>query len=105
MKSGYTRRLIDRALKTRSTDSEDEVARKDRGDRQAEQPRRTILCFLPYVEGSSEKIGNICRKYGLIPVFHQWNTLRNILMRVEGERSTEDQRQGGWVQNTMQGMQ
>ena len=40
--------------------------------------------MLPYVKGTSDKLGNICRKAGVQPVFQQKTTLRSMLTRVKG---------------------
>ena len=58
--------------------------------RPAGQPRRNTPCFLPYVKGTSEKIGKICAKFGLHPVFRQHNTLRSILTRVKDPQKHKD---------------
>jgi hypothetical protein len=81
MKNGYPRSLINIALRKRPMT--DEAEQQDGEDRRAEQPRRNTPCFLPYVKGTSERVGEICRKYGLQPVFHQRNSLRSILTRVK----------------------
>ena len=95
-KNEYPKRLINIALRKRPTT--DEAEQQDREDRRAEQPRRNTPCFLPYVKVTSERIGKICRKYGLQPVFHQRNTLRNILMRVKDPQKTKD---NNCIQNAM----
>ena len=88
MKNGYPRSLINKALRKRPMT--DEAEQQDREERRAGQPRRNTPCFLPYVKGTSERIGKICRKYGLQPVFHQRNSLRSILTRVKDPQKTKD---------------
>ena len=46
-------------------------------------PGRKTLCVLPYVRGTSDKLGEICRKLGVHPVFQQRRTLRGFLTRVK----------------------
>ena len=62
----------------------------DKEERDAGQPRRNTPCFLPYVNGTSEKVGKICQKFELHPVFQQHNTLRSILMRVKDPQKNKD---------------
>ena len=52
--------------------------------------RRKTLCMLPYVKGTSDKLGDICRRAGLHPVFQQKTTLRSILTRVKGPQKHVD---------------
>ena len=80
-KNGYPRGFITGAMKPREEQEETQ-----RGD---ETVRKT-LCVLPYVKGTSDKLGNICRKVGVHPVFQQRRTLRSLLTRVKGPQKHVD---------------
>ena len=92
LRNGYSRRLIDRAVRPRPTIVEEEIQVGD--DRQAGQTRKNAPRFLIYVKGTSEKIGKICRKYGQSPVFHKCNTEEHF---DTCKGSTKEQGQGSSV--------
>ena len=52
--------------------------------------RKRELCYLPYVRGFSERIGGICKKFGLQPVYQQKRTLRRMLTKVKGPQKNKD---------------
>ena len=80
-KNGYPRGFITGAMKPREEQEETQ--------RGGETVRKT-LCVLPYVKGTSDKLGNICRKVGVHPVFQQRRTLRSLLTRVKGPQKHVD---------------
>ena len=41
--------------------------REQEETQQAEEPERKTLCVLPYVRGTSDKLGNVCKKLGVQP--------------------------------------
>ena len=57
---------------------------------QGGEPGRKTLCVLPYVRGTSDTLGNICRKLGVHPVFRQRRTLRSLHTRVKGPQKHVD---------------
>ena len=73
-KDGYPRGFITGAMKPRREQEETQ--------RGVELGRKT-LCVLPYVKGTSDKLGNVCWKLGIHPVFQQRSTLRSLLTRVK----------------------
>ena len=65
--------------------------RREQEETQQEgQPGRRPLCVLPCVRGTSDKLGNICRKLAAHPVFQQMRTLRSLLTRVKGPKKHVD---------------
>ena len=48
------------------------------------------MCVLPYVKGTPDKLGKICRKVEVHPVFQQKRTLRSLLTRVKGPQKHVD---------------
>ena len=80
-KNGYPRGFITGAMKSR---------REQEETQQAEEPERKTLCVLPYVRGTSDKLGNVCKKLGVQPVFQQRRTLRSLLTRVKGPQKHVD---------------
>ena len=80
-KNGYPRGFITGAMKPR---------REQEETQQAEEPERKTLCVLPYVRGTSDKLGNVCWKLGVQPVFQQRRTLRSLLTRVKGPQKHVD---------------
>ena len=52
--------------------------------------RRKTLCVLLYVKGTSDKLGDICRRAGVHLVFQQKTTLRSMLTRVKGPQKHVD---------------
>ena len=87
-KNGYPIRIIRTALRNKPTTEEERG--EDEEERPTGQPRRNTPCFLPYVKGTSEKVGKICQKFGLYPVFQQHNTLRSLLTRVKDPQKNKD---------------
>ena len=88
IKNGYPIGMIRTALRNKPTREEERGP--DKEERAASQPRRNTPCFLPYVKGTSERVGKICQKFGLYPVFQQHNTLRIISMRVKDPQKNKD---------------
>ena len=87
-KNGYPRGFVVGAMSP---------SRIQEGIQQAEETamevptsRRKTLCVLPFVKGTSDKLGDICRRAGLHPVFQQKATLRSMLMRVKGPKKHVD---------------
>lgn len=48
-----------------------------------QHPYQKDIFMIPFVTGTSGKLGSICREYGLQPVFQQSNNIRLLLMRVK----------------------
>ena len=59
------------------------VGTRRRAEAVAESKRKT-LCIILYVGRTSDIMGNICREYGLQPVFKQRSPLRELLMQMKG---------------------
>ena len=87
-KNGYPRGFVASAMRPRRVQEETQQAEETA----TEEPtsRRKILCVLPYVKGTSDKLGDICRKAGVHPVFQQKATLRSMLTRVKGPQKHVD---------------
>ena len=54
------------------------------------EPERKTLCVLLHLRGTSDKLGNICKKLGVHPVFQQRRNLRSLLTRVKGSQKHVD---------------
>ena len=62
IKNGYPMGKIRTALRNKPTKEEERGP--DEEERAAGQPRRNTPCFLPYVKGTSKRVGKICQKFG-----------------------------------------
>jgi predicted GIY-YIG superfamily endonuclease len=74
--NGYTKSSIHRAIKNQEKNI---VEGKDKSTITV----REKLAFLPYVKGTSEKIGKVLQKYAIKPVFRPINKIKDILRPVK----------------------
>ena len=63
---------------------------QEQGEGIREPTRKNNLCVIPFVKGTSEKLGRICRKHGLLPVYTQKSTLRRTLTKVKTKQKNRD---------------
>ena len=80
-KNSYPRRFVESAMRPCRVQVEAQQAEETATEEPI--PREKTLCMLPYVKGTSDKLGNICRKAGVQPAFQQKTTLRSMLTRVK----------------------
>ena len=74
--NGYPKEFIAGAMRPRR--GQDETQQGKETATEEPTPGRKTLCVLPYVRGTSDKLGEICRKLGVHPVFQQRRTLRGL---------------------------
>ena len=69
------------------------IVRRRMKDEERSDRKEDLKVFIPYVEGMSEDIRRVCRKFGITTVFKSAPTLRGSLTRVK-DRLTTDMQSG-----------
>ena len=87
-KNGYPKGFVVGA--TRPSRVQEEIQQAEETAMEDPTSKRKTLCVLPYVKGTSDKLGDICRRAGVHPVFQQKTTLRSMLTRVKGPQKHVD---------------
>ena len=65
------------------------MGNNSQAQREAKTNGRQHLIFLPFIHETTQRIGSICKKYNLQPVYNTRNTLKEKIMKVKSTHTNK----------------